>query len=173
MCPLLPLFLVIMERCSVGLPSRKQKDLVHHCTRPPSVYCHHGALMHREETMCGTIPDFSEVKPFWVILSHVAPFMHHFLVARLPKVVFPTAGVHPYHVEGCGLLEDAMANIATLAALEQGDQHLQVEKRNSPPRVLAQNLSPKIGDGRTIAPPPHTLFFLRPLAAWLLVFLGI
>eukprot|EP00752_Nemacystus_decipiens_P002104 g2011.t2 len=41
------------------------------------------------------------------------------LSQQKPNVVFPTAGVHPYHVEGCGLLEDAMANIASLAALEQ------------------------------------------------------
>lgn len=36
------------------------------------------------------------------------------------QVVYPTAGVHPYHVEGCGPIEDAMVSIATLAANEQG-----------------------------------------------------
>lgn len=34
--------------------------------------------------------------------------------------MFPTAGVHPYLVEGCGSLEDAMASIANLAANEEG-----------------------------------------------------
>eukprot|EP00903_Cladosiphon_okamuranus_P018774 g17271.t1 len=41
------------------------------------------------------------------------------LAQQKPNVVFPTAGVHPYHVEGCGLLEDALASLASLAALEQ------------------------------------------------------
>ncbi|CAM9854872.1 unnamed protein product [Pylaiella littoralis] len=41
------------------------------------------------------------------------------LANRKPNVVFPTAGVHPYHVEGCGPLEDAMANIATLASMDE------------------------------------------------------
>lgn len=40
------------------------------------------------------------------------------------KIVFPTAGVHPYHVEGCGSVEDAMESIAALAALEEGNSHL-------------------------------------------------
>lgn len=36
------------------------------------------------------------------------------------KVVFSTAGVHPYHVDGCGSLDDAMAEIAKLAAVKEG-----------------------------------------------------
>lgn len=44
------------------------------------------------------------------------------------KIVFPTAGVHPYHVEGCGSLEDAMASIAALAALEEGISRLRLDK---------------------------------------------
>ncbi|CAM9601677.1 unnamed protein product [Ectocarpus fasciculatus] len=41
------------------------------------------------------------------------------LARQKPNVVFSTAGVHPYHVQGSGSLEDAMASIATLAATEE------------------------------------------------------
>ena len=49
-------------------------------------------------------------------------------VAWIVKIVFPTAGVHPYHVEGCGSLEDAMASIAALATLEEGISCLRIDK---------------------------------------------
>lgn len=65
------------------------------------------------------------------------------------KVVFPTAGIHPYHVEGCGLLDDAMANIATLAALEQGDQRLRIEKERHSNEVT---LILSLWDEFTVAP---------------------
>lgn len=39
------------------------------------------------------------------------------------QVIFPTTGVHPYHVADCGSLEEAMTAISALAAHEEGNEH--------------------------------------------------
>lgn len=77
-------------------------------------------------------PSYEQQSAFWVKMSVAIVdtqtaypplgtcYIYLFAYVRL-QIVFPTAGVHPYHVEACGALDEAMAAIAALAAFQDGE----------------------------------------------------